>query len=1436
MSRDDRPFTVTEHQYGLREEVVADAGIARERIFFPHEVAQRTTQWERGDDPKTELSFTQDHDAYGFVTGVLTVAVPRGRDPRRRDDTATQPYLSTYARTEYARRDDTEVYIVDRVARATTHEVRNDGRSSVIELRDTVFGGDDAADAGGMLRVIGHRRTYYDGLAHVGLELGRLGQSGLLSRVESLAATDEFLDDLFDGARPPYLEATPAWTDEYPEAFRGQPPLAGYRRYTDGEVTGSPGGYFITTASHAYDPRGLPVATRDPMGAETRTEYDRFGLLVTAATDPADLVTRAVNDYRILRPRELTDVNGNVTAVAFSPGGFVVARFVRGRNGEGDATTPSVTMEYDLLAFHQRREPISVRTVRRLHHDTATDVSEPERSATIVAVEYSDGFGRLLQTRTQAEDMLFGSEGFGGEVIPAEPGSLAPASIGRSAADDVAVSGWQVYDNKGRVVERYEPFFAHGFAYAPPGDSELGQKAVIFYDPRGRAIRTANPDGSEELVVLGVPVDLAHPDVYTPTAWETFTYDANDNAGRTHPDTAAAYSDHWNTPASIEVDGLDRTVVAIARTNTEELRTRSSYDIQGNLVAITDALDRVAFRYRFDLLQRPWRTDSIDAGHHDTVIDALGNPIESRDAKGALTLRAFDVLRRPSRVWARDAAGLPVTLRQRIVYGDEGDRTEAQARNLLGRAVAHHDEAGLVTIEEVDFKGNVRQAVRQVIADAPLLAIYAQAATQSWEITPFTVDWDQPASELLDPTEYRTTTSYDALNRITRHVLPDDVEGHRRVIVPRYNPAGGLEQVTLDDTVYVRRIAYDAKGQRTLIAYGNNVLTRYAYDPHTFRLARLLTQPYTPDGGTFRPTGPPLQDHGYTYDLVGNILTIRDRTPGSGVVNTPAGVDTLDRAFVYDPLNRLVSATGRECDLPPELPFDDRSRGVDITRTRSYTETYVYDRMGSLLRLAHTTGPTGFVRTFAMADGTNRLSQMTASGTPFTYTFDDAGNLTSETTTRHFAWNHADQLVGFATQTPGAEPSVHAQYLYDASGERVTKLVRRQGGAIEVTHYLGDIEHHRWAGPSPGANNHIHVMDDKTRIALVRIGPAASGDGGVETQFHYGDHLGSIAVVADENGAVTNREEFTPYGETSFGSFARKRYRFTGKERDSESGMSYHFARYYAPWLTRWASADPIGASAGVHLYRYAADNPVLNVDPNGHDDQEAWRIDESKPVKPKVKVLGGAAVDEPIKDSSGEDAGQVSILKGTVKLNPVDIGVEGTVSVLDAQLNPKIAGPVRGLVSGTVGKAKLGISTTGVDLDATAFEAGVGLKVGPVGGKLLFGLSGGVKYKDGVFKVKAVVGIGGELELDSSSVVAPIFPIQPQLLPAPDLAIPEEAEQTSMHVYGVSYETVPPKLKPQPSPRHQLVRPEPKVYGCEFGPDGPGPHGKAYVGASPLR
>lgn len=1290
--REARPYTVTEQAYGLREEsppVVDDK--ARLRIFFPHPLAQRTTQWERGDEPMTQFAFTDDYDAYGQACSQVSLAVPRHRDYRVAAPAGT-PYLGTLTETRYAQRDDAQRYCVNRVSASTSFEVLNDGSLSVYDLYREIHSG--AASR----KLFAQSFNHYDGEAFVGLPFGELGDFGALVRTEFLVLTEELLADAYrepgDPSAPelpPYLrpEGVTSWPAEYPQEFRaGTPPLAGYI-FSDGSDHHTRG-YFAEASRIAFDfhdpdpnlpHRGLPVAIRDPLGNDTTMAYDRpYHLLPVQVTDAVGLTVSADYDYRVLQPRMVTDANGNRSAVTFSPLGFVTSAAVMGKEGEqvGDTLeAPGVRMDYDFFVYEHTRhdpqpQPVFVRSVVREHHVTETDVLPLRRDATIETRKYSDGFGRLLQTRTQAEDVLFGDQPFGGGVLSADQSIATGDTVGRQRAvgepPNVIVSGWQVYDNKGRVIEKYEPFFSVGWDYEPPSDAQMGQKATMVYDPRGQVIRTLTPDGSEQRVIYGVPADLANPDRFTPTPWEAFTYDANDLAPlSTGPDGTplidAAPASHHFTPSSIVIDALGRTIEAIARNGTNEedwFHTRSAYDIRGNVLSVMDALDRVAFRYTYDLADRPWRNDSIDAGLRRMVLNVLGNEIERRDGKGALILQAYDRLQRPVRLWARDDANGPVTLRQRLEYGDEGRpdqdapvRAAMRDRNLLGRLHRHHDEAGLTEVAEVDFKGNVLDNSRRVIADAPILAAFDQAPAKGWNVTPFQVDWaPRPGQtlaaregELLETEGYRITSSVDALNRIKQLQFPQDVTGKRRKLRPVYNNAGGLEKVFMDDAHYVERIAYDAKGQRALIAYGNGVMTRYAYDPQTFRLKRLRSERYSkPDEFIYRPAGEPLQDYGYDYDLVGNILGIHDRTPESGFMNNPqaaaandpvlrqllASGNALDRRFTYDPIYRLLSATGRECDRPPEgEPWEDQPRCTDLTKARAYTESYLYDRMGNMLRLEHGNGAGRFVREFTVETANNRLRRVEVGTDRYEYAFDSNGNMRSEATSRHFDWNHSDQMKAFRTQTEGAEPSIHVHYLYDSTGQRLKKLVRKQGGQVEVTHYIdGVFDHHRWGSSAgPRANNHVHVMDDTRRIALVQFGEAHHDDRGPAVQFHLGDHLGSSNVVVDENGDSTNREEFTPYGETSFGSFARKRYRFTGMERDEESGLSYHGARYYAPWLGGWVSADPIGIGGGINLYVYCRGSPVTTRDIGGTSP-------ENDPAPPDKRIVTAHAQPVPALES----------------------------------------------------------------------------------------------------------------------------------------------------------------------------------------------------------
>ena len=135
---------------------------------------------------------------------------------------------------------------------------------------------------------------------------------------------------------------------------------------------------------------------------------------------------------------------------------------------------------------------------------------------------------------------------------------------------------------------------------------------------------------------------------------------------------------------------------------------------------------------------------------------------------------------------------------------------------------------------------------------------------------------------------------------------------------PTYNEAGLLETVSVslrgdqNRTPFVTDIDYNAKGQRTLIEYGNGAQTSYSYDGLTFRLVRLRTiRPPGKNGlAPIFTTPTVLQDLTYTYDPAGNITHLNDAAIATVFHNGQQITPSSD--CTYDALYRLIEANGRE--------------------------------------------------------------------------------------------------------------------------------------------------------------------------------------------------------------------------------------------------------------------------------------------------------------------------------------------------------------------------------------------------------------------------------------------------------------------------------------------------------------------------------------------
>ena len=226
-----------------------------------------------------------------------------------------------------------------------------------------------------------------------------------------------------------------------------------------------------------------------------------------------------------------------------------------------------------------------------------------------------------------------------------------------------------------------------------------------------------------------------------------------------------------------------------------------------------------------------------------------------------------------------------------------------------------------------------------------------------------------------------------------------------------------------------------------------------------------------------------------------------------------------------------------------------------------------------------------------------------------TYSYDPNGNLTGITTSRHLDWTHDDRLGCLPHQAGGAAPTMTATYLYDSR-----RHPRQEGRHPRPDHGVHRLHrrHLRALQPGPARPG----PSSRTRCTSWSA-PAAWRPYGSErrclTTPPQPRNTSSVITSVPSRSSSTTPEagstgkSISPYGETLLGSYAHKRYRYAGRERDEESGLDYSQARYYAPWLARWISPDPLtvlSLGADLNPYVYAGNRPLATADLSGLDGQ----------------------------------------------------------------------------------------------------------------------------------------------------------------------------------------------------------------------------------------
>ncbi|HJQ97480.1 MAG TPA: RHS repeat-associated core domain-containing protein [Candidatus Polarisedimenticolaceae bacterium] len=562
-------------------------------------------------------------------------------------------------------------------------------------------------------------------------------------------------------------------------------------------------------------------------------------------------------------------------------------------------------------------------------------------------------------------------------------------------------------------------------------------------------------------------------------------------------------------------------------------------------------------------------------------------------------------------------AGQVATLDEPILVGDPN---AVQHRTTFthegGDLVAVTDPSGKTTRRSVDAVGRTR-TVTDPLGHVTRYSYdrldQVRTITDPRDgITTLTYDRNGNLKTVEDARQHETLhkvteSFYDPLDRLLRR---RDPLGREEALI--YDPNGNVEHYT-DRRGLTTELSYDPLDRPTFAGFGLGNYTFYSDYDGANRLASALdsaggpltrrydgadqlrcesTSAACPCGATqaaaCEATDPAVVT--YAYDAAGRRLTM-----------TTGGQPAVSVQYQYDDADRLTQVLQGSASVT--ITLDPAGRREVVRLPNGITMTYGYDLNsrvssiqykrgdGSVLGgLTYTRDATGNVRvvgsdwartglpaavTATGYDDANRLTQWGST----TLTYDNNGNVETETGGRRYAWNVRNQLSGITA------PSLTASFGYDAVGRRRTRTVN--GTATTYQHDGLNLLRMTTAGTTARLLEGLGLDEH-----FARNDPTGT------TSF-LTDQLGSTVALTDgaPTPAVTAQYTYEPFGKATVSGTGGTELQFTGRENDA-TDLYYHRARYYAPTWGRFIGEDPIRRSANV--YAYVSNRPTRLIDPLG--------------------------------------------------------------------------------------------------------------------------------------------------------------------------------------------------------------------------------------------
>jgi RHS repeat-associated protein len=521
----------------------------------------------------------------------------------------------------------------------------------------------------------------------------------------------------------------------------------------------------------------------------------------------------------------------------------------------------------------------------------------------------------------------------------------------------------------------------------------------------------------------------------------------------------------------------------------------------------------------------------------------------------------------------------------------------------------------------------------------------------NWRVRKFQYDALARLLQADNPESGRITYAYDSVGNLLTKQSPSPNQPSGTVTInysPTESPIDALNRVTKktysngDPAI---QYSYDETSVAGISGFTNGIGRRtgmtdasgstvWNYDPagrtkterHTIgTITKNVINTYNISGAVISITYPSTRVVSYGHDAAGRTLNATDSNGTqyvsqvtyfpSGAIGT-ANYGAANGGFTgiainnsynnrLQPVALTATAPGPPAVTVMDLHYDfgwgtsDNGNVLSVTNTKSSSRTvnYTYDALNRI----HT----------AVTPNANTWGN--------TFTVDPWGNLTKMLSydAQHPEGQHFDQqtdtnnrLIGFGYDSAGnLIQNLSAVYVYDAEGRissagGVTYSYDGQGNRVKKssgTLYWGQTD----SGPAAESDSGGNISKEFVSFNGKRC---ARIDANGAVHYYLSDHLGSSNVVTSASGGVEEESDFYPYGGERIitDTLSDQNYKFTGKERDTESGLDYFVARYYGSNLGRFMTPDPLLTTLRsenpqtLNRYAYTLNNPLRYTDPTG--------------------------------------------------------------------------------------------------------------------------------------------------------------------------------------------------------------------------------------------